>query len=150
MGLNKQKGNMKHGNRWKGGRSLTPHGYILLRMPEHPRANSNGYVYEHIVVAENKLGRALAPGEIIHHLDGNSQNNDSENIFVTKSIADHKVYHRLAQSGLRLPGEDNPIVYCACGCGGSFVKYDKDGRPRKYLIGHWRKGRKGGWNNAFE
>jgi hypothetical protein len=150
MGMNKQKGNIKHGNRWKGGRSLTSHGYILLKMPEHPRAHINGYVYEHIIVAEEKLGRALAPSEIVHYIDANRQNNDPQNIAVMKSIAHHKIFHRLKQSGRRLPGEDNPIVHCACGCGGSFLKYDKGGRPRKYLLGHWRKGRKGGWHNAFK
>ena len=39
-------------------------GYIVVYMPEHPKAmqsdNWLGYVYEHIVVAEKHLGRAIA------------------------------------------------------------------------------------------
>jgi len=146
--LNKSKGNMLHGNRWNGGRSLTPHGYVLIRQPEHPRASANGCVYEHILVAEKKLGRPLEPNELVHHIDGNGQNNNPSNIKVVTSVAEHKLQHRL-NFDRRLPNEPNPIVYCACGCGSAFPKYDNTGRPRKYLRGgHWRKGKKGGWNNA--
>lgn len=34
-------------------------------------------------VAELKLGRALLPGEVVHHIDGNSLNNHPDNIVVT-------------------------------------------------------------------
>lgn len=39
--------------------------------------------HEHRVVAEEKLGRALEKGEIVHHIDGNKQNNDPSNLEVT-------------------------------------------------------------------
>jgi hypothetical protein len=49
---------------------------------------------------------------------------------------------RPRRPGNRGPGEGNPRVSCACGCGGRFPRYDDEGRPRKYIRGHGR--RKGG------
>lgn len=47
---------------WKGGRSIASNGYVLLRMPGHHLADVRGYVYEHRLVAEQKLGRRLVKG----------------------------------------------------------------------------------------
>lgn len=41
----------------------------------------NRHLHRH--VAELKLGRALLPGEVVHHIDGNSLNNHPDNIVVT-------------------------------------------------------------------
>jgi len=30
----------------------------------------------------------------------------------------------------------NPLVICACGCGGQFRKFDAHGRKRKFISGH--------------
>lgn len=38
-------------------------GYPVVYLPDHPRAKSNGYVREHILVAEKYLGRPLKPGD---------------------------------------------------------------------------------------
>lgn len=78
---------------WKGGVTLT-NGYRCVYMPEHPRAHPNGYVYEHILILERKLGRPLADGEVSHHLDGGKLNNRPENLDVVASQADHVRIHR--------------------------------------------------------
>lgn len=38
--------------------------------------------HEHRVVAEEMIGRPLMPNEIVHHLDGNKQNNNPSNLRV--------------------------------------------------------------------
>ena len=54
-------------------------GYVMLRRPDHPRA-SGGYVFEHILVVEQQLGRHLLPDETIHHLNGVRDDNRIENL----------------------------------------------------------------------
>ena len=38
--------------------------------------------HTHRIVAEQKLGRSLKKGEIVHHIDGNKRNNNSSNLMV--------------------------------------------------------------------
>lgn len=49
----------------------------------------------HRVVAEQKIGRLLEPGEIAHHTDLNKRNNDPENLEILPSRADHSRLHSL-------------------------------------------------------
>lgn len=122
---------------WRGGRSVTPNGYVLIRVGVgHPMADVRGYAYEHRHVMAEKIGRPLEPGEIVHHINGNKQDNRPENLELVAGHAEHFVRHRKADKGLRLPGEPNPTVACACGCGEEFLRYDEAGRPRSYISGH--------------
>jgi hypothetical protein len=41
-----------------------------------------------------KLGRPLAPGEVVHHIDGNFLNNNPENLEVLPSQGEHMKRHR--------------------------------------------------------
>jgi len=120
---------------WKGGRTVTSHGYVLVKRPDHPDADSRGYVYEHRLVAEEKLGRRLDSDEHVHHKNGDKQDNSPENIEVYHET-EHRVEHRDEDSNRRKPGEPNPTVECACGCGETFKKYDEWGRPRERVSGH--------------
>jgi hypothetical protein len=49
--------------------------------------------FEHRVVAERVIGRFLALGEAVHHIDRNPRNNSPENLRVL-SVPDHKRLHR--------------------------------------------------------
>ena len=122
---------------WKGGRSISSHGYVLIRVgSDHHLADIRGYAYEHRLIAEEKLGRKLRKREIVHHINENKQDNRPENIRVLENIAEHRLRHRSKNSNLRLPNESNPIITCLCGCGLEFRKVDVVGRPRMYVSGH--------------
>jgi hypothetical protein len=77
---------------WRGGRSVHTKGYIYRYAPDHPRA-SNGYVFEHILVAEEKLGRHLLPGETVHHKNGKRWDNRLGNIHIFDCPGDHARHH---------------------------------------------------------
>ena len=133
--INHRRGNANH--LWKGGRSVASNGYVLLRVgKEHHLSDVRGYAYEHRVVAEEKLGRRLRPGEIPHHVNGIKTDNRPENIEVVVSGFHHRVMHRKRSSGRRLPSQTNDAVACACGCGTVLQRFDKFGRPRRYVSGH--------------
>ena len=141
----------ENNNNWRGGRVKTQHGYILIRVGVgHPLADCRGYAYEHRVVASEKIGRLLKPNEKVHHIDGDRENNAPENITVVNGNAEHYVLHR-KNHALRKPGEPNLIVNCDCGCGEVFPRYDKGGRPRKYISGHNKRyrDRKGRYSNVI-
>jgi hypothetical protein len=64
---------------WKGGRRIEE-GYVLIYNPYHPRSKKNGYVREHTMVMEEKIGRYLLKGESVHHKNGDKEDNRPENL----------------------------------------------------------------------
>jgi HNH endonuclease len=83
---------------------LAPHtGYLEEYIgPNYPfktdrqRFKSYHWERQHIVVMERVLGRALEQGEVVHHIDGNKQNNDPTNLDVM-TVEEHNACHgRLA------------------------------------------------------
>lgn len=82
---------------WKGGK-IFHNGYILVKTCGHPRAK-HAYVREHILVMEKYLGRYLYMTEVVHHINGNKQDNRIENLQLMKSLSEHTRYHSSLRSG---------------------------------------------------
>lgn len=64
--------------------------------------DSNGYLYHqigdkrlfvHTNVVEEKLGRKLTQTEVVHHIDGNKQNNHIDNLYVFENRKQHANSH---------------------------------------------------------
>jgi len=75
---------------WKGGKISDGQGYIDIYFPIHPNANFHGYVAEHRLVMEKKLGRYLKSTEFVHHLNGIRDDNRPENLCVVNKYSHEK------------------------------------------------------------
>lgn len=91
-GLKIKSGKGEEHSQWKGGRGLKS-GYMTVYAPDHPRALNNGRVWEHIIIAENKLKRKISKDEPIHHIDLDRLNNRPSNLTVLKSNSQHQRLH---------------------------------------------------------
>jgi hypothetical protein len=57
---------------------------------EHARTYlKKGKTSIHRIVAEQKLGRPLQKGEVVHHIDGNRHNNHPDNLMILPSQSAH-------------------------------------------------------------
>jgi hypothetical protein len=122
---------------WKGGRTVTQDGYVLIRVgKDHPMADVRGYAYEHRLVAAEKTGRYLTSEEIAHHEDEIKNNNSPSNIEPLPNRSAHMRLHHPTARDRRRKGDPNPVIPCGCGCGHSFPKYDRSGRARVFITGH--------------
>lgn len=111
---------------WKGGKRINEQGYVELYMPEYEHTRPNGYVREHIFVAEKILGRKLkfysfgdGRNEVVHHINGVKTDNRQSNLLVLtakdhirlhnavrKDDIDKILLNRIKQLERELRGED--------------------------------------------
>lgn len=82
---------------WAGGRKADKDGYILLWRPNHPNARK-GYVREHRLKMERKLGRLLTGTEVVHHVNGDTGDNRLRNL---KLYGSQKLHMRDETKGWR-------------------------------------------------
>ena len=74
--------------RWKeiGSEYLDALGYVYIK-------TETGWKYKHRYLMEQKIGRKLKKGEVVHHLDGNIKNNVITNLVLTTHSEHKKRYH---------------------------------------------------------
>lgn len=96
---------------WQSDEKISPYGYRLIRVLDHPFKNCDGFIFEHRLIAEKYLlndynsieingVRYLSPEFHVHHLDFNRLNNDVDNLCVI-----HKTMHAKFHSQVRLPNK---------------------------------------------
>ena len=131
-------------------------GYKLVYSPDHPKAlksgSNKGFVYEHIKVMTDELGRDIKPGEEVHHLDLDKHNNNPENLLLltssshtklhnwinqgakfTKPVGNHKVSPKVPTRYCLNPSCNNIVkdkrnVYCSKECLFGDVRAENPGR----------------------
>lgn len=76
----------------------TKNGYNEIKKPEHHRSHTNGYVYEHIIIIEQILGKPLNSPHCVHHINGIKSDNLHSNLIVCENEAYHKILHKRQRS----------------------------------------------------
>lgn len=118
-------------------------GYIEIYMPGHHRARGNGYVFEHIIVAEGKVGRKIGKDEHVHHINGDRTDNKPDNLEVLTANEHNKITAKNRRLNNMLPCENcgkktykrpseqrkNKNAFCSRGCLAKYgMKNHKKGR----------------------
>jgi HNH endonuclease/NUMOD3 motif-containing protein len=76
---------------WRGGIAKAGQ-YIKVYIPNHPDSNKAGYMLEHRLVMEAKIGRPLTKDEIVHHINHVKTDNDPDNLMILDRSS-HKSLH---------------------------------------------------------
>jgi hypothetical protein len=95
---------------WKGGRTIIG-GYPVILIHGHHRADPNGYVKEHLVIAEKALGKPLLSKHPVHHFNDLKADNANTNLVICENNAYHKLLHA-RQRIVRLGGDPNVVKKC--------------------------------------
>lgn len=95
------------------GRSINKDGYAMVHIPEYHRSMTNGYVLEHIYIAETNTGIKLKSKNKVHHIDGNKLNNSPNNLVICEDDCYHQLIHLRSES-LKATGNPN-LLWCS-GC----------------------------------
>lgn len=85
----------KEHHAWQGGKTRHSSGYILVKKHEHPLANIHGYVFEHHLVMEQKIGRPLTREEVVHHINGFKDDNRPSNLLLLPNTGAHTRLHAM-------------------------------------------------------
>ena len=94
---------------WNGGQTEHTEGYVLIKMPEHHRANNRGYVKRADIIAEQMLGRLLYDNEIVHHKNRNKKDDRPCNLEVM-ILNNHSKMHGLEGASKRWYGDKNYLT----------------------------------------
>ena len=72
-------------------RRISREGYVLIRVPEHPKA-FRGWYYEHRLMIEKQLNRLIDDWETIHHINHDKEDNRLINLFLCSRLEHNKAH----------------------------------------------------------
>lgn len=72
-------------------RKITHNGYVLIKVPEHPKSFM-GWYYEHRLIMEKQINRIIDDWETVHHINHNKEDNRLINLFLC-SRKEHNKAH---------------------------------------------------------
>jgi hypothetical protein len=87
--------------------------YKAVTIHGHARADSQGHVLVHVLVAETALGHPLPKKAIVHHVDEDPSNNANRNLVICQDQAYHKLLHVRANI-VRAGGHPDTENVCTC------------------------------------
>lgn len=96
------------GHSHRGTMPTSPKTYVTRSALHKP----HGFEYEHILLAEAALGKALPAGAQVHHVDGNRHNNTRSNLVICQDSSYHQLLHR-RQKVLAAGGDPNSQKMCS-------------------------------------
>lgn len=99
--------------KWNNGYITAKAGYLLVYIPDHHRSDKNGYVMEHVVIAENAVRRPLKRPIVVHHVNGERSDNRPENLVICENQQYHFLLH-IRERALKACGNPDWIIcnYC--------------------------------------
>lgn len=94
---------MPVGSKW-----IDAGGYVRVKVVE----GKGRWALEHVLVMETILGRKLVLGEIVHHIDGDRQNNSDENLYLCRDHAHHMEVERQLKETFRAMLKSGKVTFC--------------------------------------
>lgn len=87
-----KRGKFRKPSKYGGHTKKRSDGYISVYKPSHPLATKDGYVLEHILVMEEKIGRIITRDEVVHHINHVRDDNRIENLQLM-TFKEHAAFH---------------------------------------------------------